>query len=357
MSLAKYLFGQARHILVQGGPYSRGLATSVLHDSVEIFLRVLAEHYRIDLPRRESFLQLFDSVRNRLRSVGEHSAGIRRLNTARVAFKHEGLDCSSNEVGAFAINVEALFSEVCNQELGLDFATLSRIDAIPHRRTRNWLERARESLLSERYTDSIAQSAAALAIYLRHRDLHRNEPNDPGYYIGSDSSELQRMADFVLDYVEPIRARLDLLSHGIDVVSQEKFEAITPSTHVDHHGTLRQSNNPASARTTDSLREDARFCYDFAVDSALALRGAGVPPATPPKSEAERVPVTARCELIVHPDANPQEVIRVAEMGEELLICPSYRRVISPRLQSEFLPIIQDGDTAYVRKDCLDMPI
>ena len=351
LTLSKYLFRQARRILLQSEPYSRGLATSLLHDSVEVFLRVLTERFKIEVPRRENFLQLFDNVRKSIDCVGEHSAAIKRLNTARVGFKHEGLDVGATDVEAFLANVEAFLSEVCKEELRVDFATLSLVNAIGHRRTQNWLEKAREALRAEHYTESVAHSAAAMAIYLHHRDTRRHERPDPSYYIGSSSSELNAVAEWILDYVEPIRARLDLVSHGIDVVLYDKFEALTPGVSVERDGTVRQYG--LKSKTAPS-REDARFCYDFAVDSALALHDIEMPARIQQTSHNARARVTTPCALIVHPETNPPEVIRVAEASEELLIAPQlYRRILPPD-RSEFVPIIQDGDVAYVRRDCLE---
>ena len=351
LTLSKYLFRHARRILQQSVPYSRGLATSLLHDSVEVLLRVLTERFKIEVSRRENFLQLFDNVRKRIDCVGEHSAAMKRLNTARVGFKHEGLDVNATDAEAFLTNVEAFLSEVCQQELLVDFATLSLVNAIGHRRTQNWLEKAREALRSEHFTESVAHSAAALAIYLHHRDTRRGEPVDPSGYIHSFSGELGGAIDWILEYVEPIRARLDLVSHGIDVVSYDKFEALTPQTSVHENGTVSQFE--LQSRRVPS-REEARFCYDFAVESALALRDLEMPARIQQNSHSVRARVTTACELIVHPRTNPPEVIRVAEANEELLIAPLPNRGFFAPDRSKFVPIIQDGDVAYVRRNCLE---
>ena len=351
LTLSKYLFRQAGRIFQQSQPYSRGLATSLLHDSVEVLLRVLTERFKIEVPRRENFLQLFDTVRKRIGCVGEHSAALKRLNTARVGFKHEGLDVNATDVEAFLTNVEAFLSEVCKGVFGVDFATLSLVNAVGHRRTQNWLEKAREALRSEQYSESVAHSAAAMAIYLHHRDTLRREPLDPSYYIGSIASELTAVADWILDYVEPIRARLDLVSHGVDVVSYDKFEALTPGISVGHDGSVRQYG--LKSRTT-STREEAHFCYDFAVDSILALHDIEMPAPVNRNSRDVRARVTTPCALIVYPETDPPEVIRVAEVNEELLLAPRLCRRIHPRDRSEFVPIMQDGDIAYVRRDCLE---
>ena len=276
---------------------------------------------------------------------------MKRLNTARVGFKHEGLDVSATDVEAFLINVEALLSEVCKRELGVDFETLSLVNAIGHRRTQNWLTSAREALRSEQYAESVAQSAAAMAIYLRHRDTRRGERIDPSFYIDSQSSELNAVADLILDYVEPIRTRLDLVSHGIEVVSYDMFEALTPSTYIDRDGRVKQYGQKSVPAPSP---EEARFCYDFAVDSTLALRDIEISARIRQNSHSVRARVTAPCELIVHPETEPPEVIRVVEAGEELLLAPQLHRRIFPPERSEFVPIIQDGDVAYVRRDCLE---
>ena len=351
LTLSKYLFRQARRILQQSEPYSRGLATSLLHDSVEVLLRVLTERFKIEVNQKGPFHQLFSKVQGRIDCVGEHSAAMKRLNTARVGFKHEGLDVSATDAEAFLANVEAFLSEVCEQALRLDFATLSLVKAIGHRRTQNWLEKARQTLRSEHYTESVAHSAAAMAIYLGHREKHLGEVVNPDSYIGSHSSELYALVDWIYEYVEPIRARLDLISHGIDVVSYDRFEALTPQTSVGLYGKVKQRER--KSRTGPS-REEARFCYDFAVDSALALRDIEIPGRIQQYSDNLRARVATPCELIVHPKTDPPEVIRVAEVNEQLLMAPSPNRGMFRPCHPDFVRIIQDGDFAYVRRDCLE---
>lgn len=351
LTLSKYLFRQARRILQQLEPYSRGLATSLLHDSVEVLLGVLIEHYKIKVTQREGFLQQFSKVSKRVDCVGEHSAAIRRLNTSRVAFKHEGLHVSAIDAGAFLTNVEVFLSEVSKQEFGVDFATLSLVNAIGHRRTQNWLEKARETLQSEHYAESVSHSATAMAIYLHHRDNHTGGRIDPSYYVDSDSDELGRVVDMICDYFEPIRTRLDLVSHGVDVVAFDKFEALTPWSVIGQDGSVGPYRPKSSVVAS---REEARFCYDFAVDSILALRETQMPARIEQNNQTVRVRVKTPCALIVNPKSDPPEVIREVAVREELLLAPQLSRTIFPPERSEFVQVVQDGDVAYVRRDCLE---
>ena len=354
LTLSKYLFGQATRILRHAGPYSRGLATSLLQDCVEVFLRVLIERNRLEVSRRENFHQLIDTVGKCVEGVGGHSASLKRLNTARVGFKHEGLDVARTDVEAVLASVEAFLSEICDQEFGIDFTTLSLVGAIGHRRTQNWFEKARKALDSNLHVESVAHSAAAMAVYLHHRDDRRSERTDPSYYIDLGSRELGSIADWVLEYVEPIRNRLDLVSNGIDVSLYDRFEALTPATSIGQYGVVSQHK---SRFTPDPSAADARFCYDFAVESVLALRDVGVPSGFHQWRDAncERVRVIAPCHLIVHPRADPPEVIRIVRPDEELLVAPKSQIRRIPHNDSEFVRILQDGDIAHVRRDCLQV--
>lgn len=351
LTLSKYLFRQARLVLQYSEPYSRGLATSLLQDSVEIFLRVLGEQYKIKIQGRGDFHQLLDRVGKQIGSVGEHSAAIKRLNTARIGFKHEGLDVSAIDVKTFQSNVEAFLSEVCREALKVDFETLSLVAAIGHCRTRNWLKKARKALLADSYTTSVAHSAAAMVIYLNHWNILLGERTDPADYIDSDSSEVYGLVDWVTEYVEPIRIRLELFSHGVDVASYNKFAAMIPNTYVDHKGAVCQYW-VKSTRTHS--RDDARFCYNFAVDSALALRDIQIPDGTDPNRSRLKARVTHSCELLVHPDADPPEVIRVVKANEEVLITNLPQHNLRASNSEEYVPILQDGDVAYIRRNCLE---
>ena len=254
-------------------------------------------------------------------------------------------------MGAFLTNVEVFLSEVSRQALGVDFATLSLVNAIGHRRTQNWLEKAREALLSEHYAESVSHSATAMAIYLHHRDIPTGGQFDPSYYVDSQSYELGRVVDLIRDYLEPIQTRLDLVSHGVDVIAYDKFEALTPGTVIEQDGGVRQRRLKSAAVPSP---EEARFCYDFAVDSVLALREIQMPERIQQNNRTVRVRVKTRCALIVHPNSDPPEVIREAAVREDLLLVSQRYRTIRPHERSEFVQVMQDGDVAYVRRDCLE---
>ena len=133
----------------------------------------------------------------------------------------------------------------------------------------------------------------------------------------------------------------------MDIASFDQFTVLAPWTRINFNGSILQASTDGK---TDPSREEARFCLDFVVDSALALRERRVPPLPSATEKQKRVRVKSRCEMIASPKADVLEVIRFAEPGEELPLA-SNRRVIK---DSKFLAVIQDGDVAYVERTCLE---
>ena len=155
----------------------------------------------------------------------------------------------------------------------------------------------------------------------------RGERVNPSDYLDLHSSELSSVADLICDYVEAIRTRLDLVSHGVAVVAYDKFEALAPETIVEQDGRVSQYRLKSAIVPSS---EEARFCYDFAVDSLLALRDIQMPVRVQQSSRPIRVRVKTPCALIVHPKSDPPEVIREAAVSEDLLLARRLYRTIYP---------------------------
>lgn len=349
LTLPKFLFRQAQRVIEQPQPpHSWGLATSLLQDAVEVFLRVLAEHCRIRVTASADFPTLFDRVGHDIDSVADYRAALSSLNNARVAFKHRGEEVSATRAQVFYANVEQFLSEVCNTAFDIDFTSLSLADAIAHQRTQNWLKRAERALTEERYPVAVARAAGAMAIYQAHVNAH--DPPQPRWRLGArhistESVELQLLNQEITEDIAWLVHRLDLVTRGIDVRAHDRFMVHAPSTSVMGDGSIQQT---WFANTTELTREDARFCINFVIDAALAL---GESKLTNPDAQAEkRVAAKTRCKVVIYP-AGDAETIRQAEPGEELDLAPaSHLHAIN----SEFLPVMQDGDIAYVRRDCVE---
>ena len=349
LTLPKYLFRQAQRILEHPQPpHSWGLAASLLQDSVEVFLRLVAEHSRASVNSRAPFPTLLQAVESRVEGVGGHRHALTMLNDTRVAFKHRGQEVAEGDAQVFAANAGAFLAEICGEAFGIDFATISLADTIGHRRTQNWLRNAEDAFDDERYADAVRSAGAALAVYLSHDREHDAAPR-PVQFPKSLPLPYESDVGWIPRCLDWIGARMDLMTRGIDVRAFDRFTALTPHTNLTATGTLTS----VSAAGAVHSKADARFCIDFAVEAALALRESRHSQSTESQS-GKHATVKSPCEIVVHPTVpvGEPEVIREADIGEDLPMSGQGRRHDTG---DDFVAVLQDGDVAYVRRDCVDI--
>ena len=359
LSLPRFLFREAKAALQRPGPYSGGMATSLFLDSVEAFLRILAEHGSVNIGASVPFDKLLDKVGAKFNSVLEHRAVITRLNKARVNFKHHGQRIVNEEALSFAYNVEAFLTEVSSDVLQLDFGSVSLVSAIGHRRTENWLHKAERFAGEGSYRESVMCTSKALAIYSAAMSVGRFRPNNYGMRprrldFGNDGRQLRRslteFARWVSDDLEQIHTHIDLIMKGVNLCSYRRFQVLAPIVLLSEAKTIISVTwGPGSP--ANSSNEDAEFCINFVVDAALQIRDNHMPGRLNSYMEkmTQDAVVEDDCAVIVWPNENPQEVIRTVSADEKL-------EVISIQSQgetSEYVAVLQDGESAYVRKNCV----
>ena len=354
LTLPKFLYARAKDVVERPQPpHSWGLATSLLQDAVEVLVRIVAEEHRIAVTDQTSFPKLLAALAGKFEHVGGHLANLTKLNTTRVAFKHRGQEVAERDARAFVVNVETFLTETCLEAFDVDFATLSLADSIGHRRTRNWLDKAEGAFAVEAYAEAVAHAAKAMTVYVAHSSEH-----DPSIDLGT-VVHYQGVPEGFKDRVQAslltLHARFDLFTRGVDMAAFDRFDMLTPYTTISD-GVLHQY-----ARTDKPVpsRDEARFCIDFVVDTALALNDRIVRPASPANEMPERVRLTSSCAVLAHWKApteaeitfgacKDREVIRVADAGEEFAVARVWRK------HPGYVAVIQDGDPAYVRRECVD---
>ena len=170
LTLPKFLLKEAHRAVQRPGPHSHGLATSILQDTNEAFLRILAVERGVNVNLNEWFSKVLGDVATRIPSVTQYRAGLVHLNNARVMFKRQGLSTlQRNDVIVFAGNVDAFLTHVCKAELIIDFVTASLADAIGHRRTQNWIAKAEHAFAAGDFDEPPA------ARFRRHGHLPRTQ--------------------------------------------------------------------------------------------------------------------------------------------------------------------------------------
>ena len=144
------------------------LATSLLQDSAEVVLRLIAEHHQIKVTTSASFGTLLHEVERRFPILGGNRASLTALNTARIAFKHRGHEVAEKDAQVFFWNIELFLTSAYKEAFAIDFVSLSLADSIGHIRTQNWLKRAEDAYAAERYGEAVAHAAKAMTIYMAH---------------------------------------------------------------------------------------------------------------------------------------------------------------------------------------------
>ena len=151
-------------------------------------------------------------------------------------------------------------------------------------------------------------------------------------------------------------ARFDLFTRGVDMRAFDRFDMLTPYTTIIFGSLLHQYSRADKPLPS---RDEARFCIDFVVDTALALLDSRVLPASRSNEKSDRVRLKSSCEVLAHWKTptdmeiaigthKEREVIRVAEAGEEFTVARVWRK------HPDYVAVIQDGDPAYIRRECVD---
>ena len=358
LSLPRFLFRAGARALGGPGPYAPGLATSLFQDSVEAFLRILAETGGVDLKSQVSFDGLVDKVSKSYPSVSGHKAALFRLNKIRVAFKHYGTSISGEDALHFREGAQAFLRETTRDALGLDFERASLVSVIGHRRTENRLLEAQEAVEAGRLREALECAAVALQIYLNARSVHRARVTShrlwglPRLDYRSADRRLQKslteLTKWTVSHFEELHKSMDLLRYGIDLMAYWRFLDIAPNVQISMTGVRSTS----WFRSTDTLtQEEAEFSIEFVVDSALRIGASDIHEEIwRDLKRIGQVEAEQDSRVMVYP-RDDSEVIRSVSAGEVLTAVSELHGAET----ADYVAILQDGEAAFIRRDHVRM--
>lgn len=354
LALPREVFRKAQTEIKSSGTYSGGFATSSLQDAVESFLRVVAEHGGIGVNASVSFDKLVDEVGKNFSSVAAHKAALSRLNKARVMFKHHSMRVENEDALVFFSAVKTFLTDVSNDVLELDFWSVSLAQAVGHQRTKNMLESAESAYQEGKYGDSIIASAKALAVY------------------DSGERRLDKLLMIANVREDQVALRTALLELGVRYEDYARYKMIAPSALMSLDGSfsgggivirnnswIYELDSPVRREqllesrgqewvkdAEEKAKEAADFCIWFVVDWVLRIQDR-FPIKSESFSEEGFVLVEKECDLMVN--LRDDEVIRRVSVGEKLSKVDHWIK----KENGDFVCVLQDGDKAFVRKDCV----
>lgn len=281
LALIKYLF----KIGIEQSKQSETIASfSILslHDSIEMYLKLLAEHLNIKSDNF-NFLDYWTSIPSLTLKES-----MRNLNARRVNIKHKGLLPSKADIEISRVNSTDFFEQNTLTQFGVDFKHISLFSLIQYDNVRKHLEEAQEALDNNKIEACIDSVAFAFdELISSYEDSKSSYYGNSPFYFGKDlrflssihmgigrdwddkvGRKLGEFVDKVKDSLDGIQKAVKIMSFGIDYKKFVKFKLLTPTV-------IRTKVSKHVAEIYDKKKwskENCQYCIDFVLDSSLKLQ-------------------------------------------------------------------------------------
>jgi hypothetical protein len=309
LAFIRYLHHQAVHQGYLPEPQSSA-AVLLLHDAVEAFLLLAAEHLGAAAPRE--FGQYWDALSPDKLVGGVELAvkqGMVRLNKVRVNLKHHGVQPGQAAIDQNLADAATFFAANTGLVFGIDYDQMSMADLIEQNKVRELVHKAEAaSAGGDRIGAMVALSDAWELLLLPGRSGSRKKPsplrfgdinwwgheldrvkkalrpvgNDHGIDIHvHDRQFLAEHIGAVTETVVALQTAARVTTLGIDYAAYLRFVELTPG-HDDRVNGTRQYRAPKGYAPTG---QHVEFCCQFVVTASLRLTQAHVH-LTPPSWHA-----------------------------------------------------------------------
>ena len=250
------------------------------HDAIEFFLQLGSQHLNVGKSQPD-FMEYFSFLNEKVNpaTLGQQER-IRQLNNARGALKHRGLFPSSMDLESYRDAATAFFLENTPLVFGIRFDEVSLVDFVNPESARHSLREAQELIAAGDAAGAVNPIAFAFSEMIAdYRGRKRDRPARDRFDFGSRIPTLHELhsglpmveafARETKRAIEDIQDAMRVLALGIDYRKYARFETLTPEVLRHYNGDVRLHQ-----RWSQNLAptvEDAQFCLDFVIESALAL--------------------------------------------------------------------------------------
>lgn len=346
---SKYLFLRGQETINRHLPFHQGIAVLAFHDCVELCLRVIAEHIGARVGDNIQFQAVIDKIDEVGKGTVPCRTELNQLNRLRINFKHLALLPSDDDTRKAERNTRAFLDAALIKFADLSFERLSLVNLIRDTRVRHRLLKAEALLESDQTETSIENTAVALRLLLALAPVHSrqhsltHEVQNIATRNTREGGEVSRsviaLAAAADKEVERVWEQLDLVFSGIDLVAYRRFLGIAPHVAFSVVGTAWVSSK---AWEQPPSYEMARFCFDFALHSILAIQD-DFPHLRDENPPDPNLVVTHDSPIIVYPeDGRDHDIIYMAKVGERL------SRASGDDRFKGFVALILDGKLAYI---------
>jgi len=250
----------------------------------------------LDASGQFKFMTFWETVKTKTGKEPPFKDRFWQLNHMRVGFKHRAIVPNLSDLREVAAVLPPFFTEVSRDVLHVDFADLSLAELVEDAGVRERLARADGLINSQKYEEALAEIAIALHLALRQK--YPDSPWGPRVsdLLGPDLSSrrppkiegefylsLEGASAFLRDFREAVEKALEDL-HGqvysqaqllemliwkIDLQKYSRFAQLAPQVYEAAGGNFQVVEGIDRQRVL--TRRDAGFCFQFVLDSALAI--------------------------------------------------------------------------------------
>jgi len=184
-----------------------------------------------------------------------------------------------------AVSTLAFFNENCPTVFEIEFDSISSIDLITFKRTKELLKQAESNFYEGLLYESLQNLILSFDYLIRDyeeskKDKFQGSPFFFGksvasfnsFHLGltSENGKFKDFVDKVTESIEAIQTAIKLLGFGVDYKKYVKFKSIVSSVQLS----ISESGRVVSYKHGEIKlsKEDLDFCTNFIVESALKLQ-------------------------------------------------------------------------------------
>ena len=289
LAFVKYLYNVGVEQSKKAEPFCWA-SVLTFHDAVELFLELASEY--IDIHKRIKnikFMEYWGLINPVLKGKGKdelaHKIPIDRLNGARVALKHHGTPPSKSAIEDFRTSVTEFFERNTLIVFDTRFSEISLIALVQNEASQGRLIQAQQLISEGKIDDALARVAVSFAQLIDdYEDRKKDEFGRSPFFLGrvySPDVDAEALEDVetslveIVDSIDNLQDAVKILCLGLDFRRYARFKLLTPGVirrksgegkkrYLVHRSRRGSKGKPSS--------EDALFCIDFVIESAIVLQ-------------------------------------------------------------------------------------
>ncbi|WP_404199116.1 hypothetical protein [Streptomyces tauricus] len=278
-----------RFLFEEGIDYSRRpaplSATSVLilHDAVELFLGLAADHHSTDPDSKIQFLAYWAELKKSDAAIHlPYQGSMRTLNDVRVAMKHHGTPPAEQTIERSAADVLRFFTTATPLVFDVDFDSIDMVDLVTQETVAQLLRDAQPWADRGDHTHAMAGLSLAMDALLSYyaRSDHSFGWQETPFSFGPavtwrtdhhpDKRTIEGQVSTLSDIAKETRRALQIIGLGIDFPSFTKFQTLAPRVHGFYDNSHRYNYLPADLTTPEQYSWARHFVIESALRSSRA---------------------------------------------------------------------------------------